>query len=442
MGDIIKRKLNIGILAVMSAFLLTAALLCAGKIKEALTAPDIKAATSEVNLLVSQIEDTHGYVFFPPYNYAVILLDKTVAYSKGSKLNRTVNPHSFSGAASDYLIVPFEMDGEIAGMVYVELVPYFCEDNPKEAYLWGGVFATVFAFTVFAGLSLQSIIKKDIFEPIGELHSSTCDILYGKLDKPVRYDYDGEIGTLCHDFELMRTELSDGRRREKELKDNEKILMASISHDLKTPLATVQGYLESICLGVVSDKRDIRRYCENALNKILLLDSMTKDILEHSKAELHQLSIDKKEVYSEEFFKELSILLSFDAKSRGLSLTVGEIPNVIISLDQTRIAQVLENLVGNSIKYGEKGGRIKLSFSQDGEFFFVAVKDNGQGISPEDLPFIFDRFFRGDKSRTQNVPGSGLGLSIVKYIVEQHGGTIECDSVPGVGTEMRFSLKL
>ncbi len=442
MGDIIRRKLYMSIIAVLSILLLVTALLCASGIKKALATPNINAAQTEVSLLVSQLEESNGYIFYTNYHYAVINLDGTVAYSKGIRLNRKVNLHSLGAPTSEYLLVPFEQDGEMAGFVYVELQPYFCEKNTAPVVLWSGVFLAALAFSLFAGGSLLSTIKNDVFEPISQLHSSTCDILYGRLDKPVRYDYDGEIGTLCHDFELMRTELSDGLRREKRLKDNEKLLMASISHDLKTPLATVSGYLESICLGVVTDEQDVKRYCKNALDKTVLLGKMTNDILEHSKAELRQLSIEKKEVYSAEFFGELTTLLSFDAKSRGFTLTTGDIPNVIISLDQTRIAQVLENLVGNSFKYGIEGGEINISFSQTPKLLFVTVKDNGQGISPEDLPFVFNRFFRGDKARTQKIPGSGLGLSIVKYIVEQHGGTIECDSILGCGTEMRFSLKI
>ncbi len=442
MGDIIRRKLSLCMTITLCLLLLLSAILCFRGIYHELTTPDLNYVRTETSLLLSQIETTGQYERDTDYHYAVILSDGTVAYQNGLALNKKVNLHALGTKSADYYLVPFSENNAMSGILYIELYPNFCGKNTVNITIWSILFLLILTVILWIAATLHKTMQKDIFTPIKQLHDSTHDILYGKLDKPVPYDYDGEIGTLCHDFELMRKELADGLAREQILKDEEKLLLASISHDLKTPLSTVQGYLESICIGVVSEEEEVRRCCQNALNKTILLGNLINDILEHSKAELHKLSIEKEELYTADFFGTLSATLISDAKTHGYTMKIGEIPNALMNLDKTRITQVLENIVGNSYKYGHEGGTIELSFEQKDDFFFVTVQDDGPGIAPEDLPFVFQKFFRGDKSRTQSIPGSGLGLSIAKYIVEQHGGTIECDSIPGSGTQVRFSLKI
>ena len=442
MGDIIHRKILLCIAAVISTLVLTAAFLCTRGIYDELKKPDFNTVHTEVNQLLTKIENSGEFEHPVSYPYAVILPDGTVIYQNQLTLNHHVNLHSLGTGATEYYMVPIQSEDTITGILYVELYPYFCGNHPQSIALWVTLFVVILILAVGILLILFHTLQRDIFTPIRQLHDSTNDILYGKLNQPVRYDYDGEVGTLCHDFELMRKELADGLRREQTLKDDEKLLMASISHDLKTPLATVQGYLESICIGVITDEEEIKRYCQNALNKTVMLGNLTNDILEHSKAELRQLSIEKEELYTTEFFDTLTSELAADAASRGFTLQTGEIPNILISLDRLRITQVFENIVGNSFKYGHEKGRILIEFSLQQQFLIVTIEDDGQGIPSEDLPFVFQKFFRTDKARTQSIPGSGLGLSIAKYIVEQHGGSIECDSILGTGTIVRFSLSI
>jgi signal transduction histidine kinase len=287
---------------------------------------------------------------------------------------------------------------------------------------------------------LTKVLKQDIFYPIRELHETTKNIMDGNLNSPLLYDYDGEIGTLCHDFELMRSELQDSSLREQEFKKKESLLLASISHDLKTPLASITGYVEGILYNVVVEEDDVKNYARIILNKATSLNKLIDDILEHSKAHLNQFSIQKEEVYAKAFFDGLLLDLALDVEQKGFKFIYENAPNVLLNLDSRRITQVMRNIVDNSTKYSKAHGKINTTFRMLEDMLLVSVEDNGIGISAADLPFIFDKFYRGDKARSQGIAGSGLGLNISKYVVEKHGGKIECDSILGVGTTISFSL--
>lgn len=442
MGDIIRRKIYICLTAVIGMLLLITALLCFFIIKTQKHTLNVNALRVDAGKIAADIERTMVYQSVSDLPYAVILSDGTVAYNHGTSLPEYVNLHTLGSAYTEFFTMPLLKEGTQFATLYVDIPPRYYGGRKEDILFTSviGLMTVVMALVLY--FLIHSTIKNDIFKPVRQLHASTKDILNGRLENPVKYDYDGEIGMLCHDFELMRNELRDSLAREQRLKEDEKLLMASISHDLKTPLATVQGYLESIYLEIVTDKEDIKRYCQNALDKTVLLGKITNDILEHSKAEMHQLTMTYEEVYTVGYFSNLCNILKADAESHGFVLTYGAIPNFLISLDTTRIAQVMENLVGNSIKYGRKNGNIHISFYEKENYFCVKVEDDGQGIAAEDLPFVFDRFFRGDRARTQSISGSGLGLSIARYIVEQHGGKIECDSILGKGTCIEFCISL
>lgn len=289
------------------------------------------------------------------------------------------------------------------------------------------------------------VMKKDIWSPINEIHKSTRSILNGNFEESIRYDYSGEIGTLCHDFEKMRDEIRDGAIREQQSREKERVLYASISHDLKTPLAIITGYLEQILYGVVNTREQILETAEHALTKVKVLNKLTEDILEHSKAQMNQLQMQKREFYADAFFKELLEEYRQEALSQEYQLTYELPPKVLILIDPDRIAQVVQNIVSNAVKYRKDRCEIQVSFEvmeQEKRILVISISDNGTGIEAADIPFVFDLFYRGNKARTQNVPGSGIGLNISKYIVEQHGGTMECDSVVGVGTTISFSIPI
>lgn len=295
---------------------------------------------------------------------------------------------------------------------------------------------------IFVLLALHvRFIKNDIIRPIDELHVVVDRMVKGDLNVSVSYDYDGEMGAFCHDFEAMRDALRDAAERERMHKEKERLLFASLSHDLKTPLSSISGYAESIKYGVAKDKAEVDRYIDIILKKTNSLTSSIEDILTHVQTQMHKMTIKKEEVYAAPLFGKLLAEAADDASAKGLTLRMqGDIPNVLIAVDSMRIEQVIQNIIGNSLKYTEPGGRIAVSVKQMQSALQFAIEDTGCGIRPEDVPFVFEPFFRGEKSRDPNISGSGLGLSIAKYIVEQHDGKITCESVLGEGTRIEFSI--
>lgn len=373
------------------------------------------------------------------------VLESTVAaYRKGD----TVDLHTLSGLNgiknNGQMLTfasPIVRNGTISGMLLVtaDKKNY---SSPKAAW---PVILSLFLLTAGVCLLLffvAHLLKNDLFAPIALLHGSTRRMLRGDLDTRLLYDDSGEIGSLCHDFEAMRDELSAAFRRENDLLNADRLLFACVSHDLKTPLAAISGYAEEIRDGIADSPARIHDLSGLMLRKVRLLTGLIDDILEETKAQLGELPIVLEEIYARPFFKEVCGELSLDAAHSGVAFSVDEVPNVLITVDRKRITQVMQNLVSNSIKYRQRDCRINIHFKLEAAGLIVCVKDTGSGIAANDIPFVFNRFYRGDAARRQDVPGSGLGLCIAKDIVERHGGRIECDSVLGSGTEVCFSLPL
>ena len=324
---------------------------------------------------------------------------------------------------------------------------------PKEKFLATSPRFLTFLDIIPIIIALLSIIilviltyiftQKDILYPLAALHESARKILKGDFYYKIQYDYDTEIGLFCHDFEAMRDELKYSKEKEVSIKLKEKELLACLSHDIKTPLTAIHGYVLGIKDGIVKDKAGIENYCSIILNRVKMLSKLLEDILEHSKAELHKMNISLCEFYCGDFFKDLFEDLSVEVNSRGLQLVIPDkIPNLVLNGDKKRLSQVMYNLVSNSIKYSKKGGTISIFFENTGGYIKVYVKDTGIGISSADIPFIFNKFYRAEKCRNQNIPGSGLGLSISKYILEAHGGFINCVESSSNGTTICFALPI
>ena len=385
---------------------------------------------------------------FSNYEYAVLNLNGTVIKSNTADypFGNTIDLHTLSKADGvykkgdkDIFTSPIIQNEKQTG----NLIVLYSEDHiidDKQILLLIPITVVIFIAMFFAYKLIRQL-KKDVFAPIFALHNVTNEIMKSNYDIKLTYDYDSEIGKLCHDFEILRDELKSINIREKQLSENEKLLLACISHDLKTPLAAISGYVEGIRDGIVKDSEGIKRYTGIIMNKIKLLSKLIDDILEHSKAELNEFSIETEEVYSKNFFEEAFNDLSIDVIQNGLTFEIAEIPNVIIKIDKMRIFQVLQNIISNSLKYTVNGG-ISVDFAVYDNELVISIKDSGKGIAATDIPFVFDKFYRGEKARTMNAAGSGLGLNISRYIVNKHGGKIECDSILDKGTTISFSLPI
>ena len=218
--------------------------------------------------------------------------------------------------------------------------------------------------------------------------------------------------------------------------------LGNVSHELKTPIFNIQGYVLTLLDGGLEDAEINRKYLERAEKSINRLISIVEDLETISRHETGELKLEKEYFNIVQLVEEVFEAQEVRAKNRNIELTLGKKYKkpIIVSADKMRIFQVLTNLVTNSIYYGENGGKTHVFFSEEKGKILVEVNDNGIGIAPNDIPRIFERFYRVDKSRSREQGGTGLGLAIVKHIIEAHGETIQVKSKLKKGSSFIFSL--
>ena len=294
---------------------------------------------------------------------------------------------------------------------------------------------------------IQIMNNRKMLKPIREICKSANYIIAGNYDyevlrvngTKVRGD---EVGDLVYSFELMRDELKEKQIKEEQLKKSQQELISCISHDLKTPISTIKAYSEGLRDGIAKTEESKREYEEIIIRKTNLMNQMITELLEYSNAQLNQLDIIKKEVYFHTYFTEVMNELQGYAKQRKTEFTYEEkLDDRIVTIDPKRVTEVLYNLVENSIKYaGGEEGKIQITASESEGEVLIRVLDEGPGINADDIPYVFERFYRAEKSRTSSIPGSGLGLSICKYIIENMGGKIYCRNRKGKGCEIGFTI--
>lgn len=219
--------------------------------------------------------------------------------------------------------------------------------------------------------------------------------------------------------------------------------LGDISHELKTPIFNVQGYLETLLDGAVDDDQVRQRYIEKAARNVERLNTIVEDLESISRLEHGREMLDMQRFSIGELVSEVFEELQMKAERRGITLALkpGAAGPYVVLADRENIRQVLINLVNNSIKYGREGGTTKVSFYDMDRVILVEVADNGIGIREDHLPRIFERFYRVDKSRSRDAGGSGLGLSIVKHIIEAHQQTVNVRSSRDLGSTFGFTLE-
>jgi two-component system phosphate regulon sensor histidine kinase PhoR len=229
----------------------------------------------------------------------------------------------------------------------------------------------------------------------------------------------------------------------KKLENYRREFIGNVSHELKTPLFNIQGYILTLIDGAMNDPVINKEYLLRTEKNIERMISVVEDLEVISRLETGEFELDMSVIDIVSLAKEVIDLLDTKSKKKGNLLFFREEYSkpIYVKADKERIRQVLINLVDNSIKYGKEKGKTKVSFFDMDENILVEVSDDGIGIESKDLPRIFERFYRVDKSRSREQGGSGLGLAIVKHILEAHQQTINVRSSPGVGTTFAFTLK-
>ena len=297
---------------------------------------------------------------------------------------------------------------------------------------------------VFTALSVGLWIYRSIAVPLVKLRKATRNIKEGNLDFVLEVEGNDEFSQLCQDFEEMRKRLKESTE-EKILMDKEnKELISNISHDLKTPITAVKGYVEGIMDGVADTPEKMDRYVRTIYNKTNEMDHLINELTFYSKIDTNRIPYTFSKLNVEDYFSDCAEELGLEMETRGIELVYANYveKDVQVIADGEQIRRVIHNIVSNAIKYMEKPrGIIQIRVKDVGDFIQVEIEDNGKGIAAKDLPYIFDRFYRTDVSRNSSKGGSGIGLSIVKKIMEDHGGKVWATSRLGIGTIMYFVLR-
>lgn len=291
---------------------------------------------------------------------------------------------------------------------------------------------------------LTSWIKNGVFLHIKELSDGLNQIKNGNYDCALEPKGDGEIRSIYQNYEEMRLRLKDIATEKEHQEERNKELISNISHDLKTPITAIKGYSEGIIDGVADTPEKITKYVKTIYNKANDMDKLINELTVYSSIEHDHIPYNFRTLRVEDYFEDCRDELSMDLESQGISFAFeSNLPSdTLVIADPEQLKKVINNIVSNSVKYMDKSEKcISMRILDNHDSVIVELEDNGKGISSKDLPRIFERFYRTDASRNSMKGGSGIGLSIVKKIIEDHGGYIYATSKEGQGTCMHFVLR-
>ena len=297
---------------------------------------------------------------------------------------------------------------------------------------------------VFTALSIGLWIYRSIATPLVKLKKATQNIKEGNLDFVLDVEGDDEFSELCRDFEEMRKRLKESAEEKVLLDKENKELISNISHDLKTPITAVKGYVEGIMDGVADTPEKMDRYVKTIYNKTNEMDHLINELTFYSKIDTNRIPYTFSKLNVEDYFGDCAEEVGLELETRGIELVYANYveSGVLVIADGEQIRRVIHNIISNAIKYMDKPkGIIQIRVKDVGDFIQVEIEDNGKGIAAKDIAYIFDRFYRTDVSRNSSKGGSGIGLSIVKKILEDHGGKVWATSRLGIGTIMYFVLR-
>ncbi len=297
---------------------------------------------------------------------------------------------------------------------------------------------------IVTGLTITAWIYRGIVTPIRKLEEAAQNIKEGNLDFSVEAESNDEMGRLFRNFEEMRIRLKESAEEKLEAEKENRILISNISHDLKTPITAIKGYVEGILDGVADTPEKMDKYIRTIYSKAIDMDRLINELTLYSKIDTNRIPYNFNKINVAEYFNDCieEISLELEAENIGLSYFDYAGDDVVIIADPEQLKRVIDNIIGNSVKYMDKEhGLINIRIKDVGDFIQVEIEDNGKGIAQKDLPFVFDRFYRADASRNSATGGSGIGLSIVKKIIQDHGGKIWATSKESTGTVMYFVIR-
>ena len=287
-------------------------------------------------------------------------------------------------------------------------------------------------------------INKDIYKPLKELSAAMQHIAEGDFDYRMTQAREDELGTLFENYEQMRLQLKENEEEKADNEKKSKELVSNISHDLKTPITSIKGYVEGIMDGVADTPEKMDKYIKTIYNKANDMDKLINELTTYSGIDSNKIPYHFHIINVSDYFSDCVEEVGLDLESKNIHLNYTNLApaDTCIVADPEQLKKVINNIIGNSIKYmGHNNGVIDIRILDEGESVKIEIEDNGKGIPAKDIGNVFERFFRSDASRNSMQGGSGIGLSIVKKIIEDHGGYVWATSKEGEGTCMHFVIR-
>lgn len=340
---------------------------------------------------------------------------------------------------------PLRMGGE-AGYVYVILRGQSYDRSLRSLrssyYLRTGLGTFLFALlaTLLVGLSLFFLLTRRL----RRLSAAVRAFERGDLERRVRVGGADELGALGRAFNDMAASVAAGVEKLRLAERQRSDLIANISHDLRSPLTSIRGHLETLLLkGYKLSDPEGRRFLDTTLKNVSSFQKLVEELFELAKLETGQAGPEREIFQLAELAQDVVLKLKPRADEAGIALILDQPPQLPpLAADIGMIERLLTNLIENALSHTPDGGRVEISLARRDPMMNITVTDSGRGIAAADLPHIFERFYRADKSRGRGEAGSGLGLAIAREIVELHGGGIEAESPPGSGAVFRVALPL
>ena len=309
---------------------------------------------------------------------------------------------------------------------------------------------TNFCISEFVILLLTAIIMvvwiyRGIAPQLKMLKVAANNIKEGNLDFSVASQGTDEMSELCNAFEDMRVRLKNNAKDRLEDEAEQRALISNIAHDLKTPITAIKGYAEGMLDGVADTPEKQEKYIRTIYNKAVEMNTLINELTLYSNIDTNKIPYNFQKLNLRAYFEDCIEELGMDLENQHIRLDYANFvdPDVLIIADPEQLGRIIHNIVSNSVKYmrADVASRVGIVIKDVGDFVQVEISDNGKGIATQDLPYVFDRFYRADTSRNSAAGGSGIGLSIVKKIIEDHGGKIWVTSKENEGTTMYFVIR-
>lgn len=329
---------------------------------------------------------------------------------------------------------PIEVDGQVVGwLLYDEIAGPWAPVSTEWRFLARVRQAIRFSAggATLMALLLGVLLARAISRPVCELTAATRAVAEGELGRQVAVRSKDDLGELARSFNQMSADLARANKLRRQM-------TADIAHDLRTPLSIILGYAEALNDGKLPGTSEMYAAMHGEAQH---LQRLIDDLRTLSLADAGELPLTRVQIPPRTLLDRIASAYRVRAEQAQVALRVTAAPDLpSLDVDPDRMAQVLRNLIDNALRYTQPGGQITLAAEQENSIVRLYVRDTGAGIAPEDLPYVFERFYRGDKVRQKENGASGLGLAIAKSLVEAHGGSISVESVLGQGTSFTIAI--